>query len=121
MIRDLNLNDLVKLEKDAKFPLPNLNSDLFFIKKSIELDNELIGSFFVKNTTETSLIFKDVSRLNRARALKQIFHYLAFELVKLGYNDTHVFVPNMSDYENILKKHFGFEDIVGTPLVLRGK
>jgi hypothetical protein len=119
-IRDVNIRDLVLLEPCAKFPLDNYNH-LYPIKGSLEIDGELIGSFFVKLTSETSLIFApEVSSLNRARALKEIFHLAAKRLVDLGLNDNHIFLKDQESLGKILKKHFGFEDVVGTPLVLRG-
>jgi len=118
MIRELNLNDLVILEGNSKFPIENVMGS--FIKRSIIQDGKLVGSIFVKKTTETALIFEgNISPLNRARALKEIFHFLAFELVKQGFNDTHIFLDNLDSYGELLKKHFGFEDVIGKPLVLR--
>ena len=122
MIRDINLHDLMLLEPYVKFPLGSINNPTYCIKKSVENDGKLIGSFLVKATTETSLVFnEESSSLNKARALREVFKFLSQEIVKLGFNDNHIFLNNLEYYEKLLKKHFGFENIIGTPLVLRGK
>ena|SRR5271156_1282358 len=123
MVRDLNLHDLVILEQEAKFQLPKLESPLFIVKKSVEIDGKLIGSFFVKLTSEVSLIFdSSISKLTRARALREIFIHLYLELNKRGFNDTHIFLKDdLKSYGELLKKHCGFEDVIGSALVLRKK
>lgn len=118
-VRDLSLGDLRELESHAKFPLPNLNSKLYIIKKSIESDGELLGSFWVKITSETSLILQpDLSRLAKARAIKEVFDFLVNELVSMGLDDSHLFIDNDDTYVEILKKHFRFKDNLGTPLYI---
>jgi alanine dehydrogenase len=120
MIRELNLNDLVKLENSAKFPLNDIDSKMFCIKKAIEEDGELIGSVMVHITSEVSIILNEkVSRIKKARAILEIFSFLGKELVKLGFEDAHVFIKDNPTYAAILKKHYGFEDVVGTALVVR--
>lgn len=118
-LRELNLNDLMILERHSMFPLPNLTSKLYCIKKSIEDDGKLLGSFWVKLTSETSLILEpSLSRLAKARAIKEIFDFLVEELTSLGLDDSHLFIENDNLYVEILKKHFGFKDNLGTPLYI---
>lgn len=121
MVRDLNLNDLLILEKYAKFDFPKIDSPLFCIKKAVEIDGKLIGLFLTHLTTEVSLVFDDrVSRITRARALKEIYFHLFKELTKSGFDDAHIFLKDdLVSYGEMLKKHCGFEDIVGHGLVLR--
>jgi hypothetical protein len=118
-IRDLSLRDLISLEKNATFPLQDPFGKLFIIRKSIIQDDELIGSFLVKLTTESMLVFNDPSPITRAKALKLMYDYICKELVKLGFDDNHVFLNNLEQYGELLKKHFGFEDVIGKPLVIR--
>jgi len=118
-LRELNLNDLMLLEKDAQFPMPNLLSPLYCIKKSIEEDGSLIGSFWVKLTSETSLILDSkYSNLTRARAIKEIFRFLRKELVTKGLDDSHLFIQENDHYVELLKKHFHFKDNLGVPLYI---
>jgi hypothetical protein len=122
IIRDLSLHDLVSLEKEAQFPLPNLSSSLYCIKKSIEYEDKFIGSFWVKMTSETSLILSpNISNLTRAIAIKEIFNFLFTELTKAGLDDSHLFIQNNDQFVDFLKKHFGFKDNLGTPLYISSR
>lgn len=118
MIRDLNLHDLVVMENEAKFPLPNINSPLFCVRKSLIINDELIASFWVKLTSETSIVIRG-SKLEKTRAILEIHKFLNSELRRLGLEDNHVFISDTPEYVKILMKHFKFEKIVGEPLVLR--
>jgi hypothetical protein len=119
MIRDLSLNDLVILEKDAKFPLPNLANPLYKIQKSIENNSELLGSFWVKITSETSLVLKpELSNLTKARAIKEIFKFLYLEVQRLGLDDSHIFIEDDPHYIKFLKKHLNAKDNLGVPLYI---
>lgn len=120
-IRDIELRDLVLLEKHATFPMKNFYDQLYIMKKSVIKDEKLIGSFFVKLTTESMLIFNESCPLTRARALKMMFDYILKEHLKLGFDDSHIFLNNLDNYGELLKKHFGFEDVIGKPLVFRKK
>lgn len=118
LIRNINLNDLLRLEKAAQFPMPNLESSLYIIKKTL-MDNGLIGSFWVKATTETSLILSpEISKLKKARAIAEIVKILRCELMKLGYDDSHLFIKDDEEYVNFLKKNFDFKDNLGTALYI---
>ncbi len=118
-LRELELHDLVLLEKDAQFPMPNLLSSLYCIKKSIEEDGKLIGSFWVKLTSETSLIIDSkYSNITRARAIREIFSFLRPELINKGLDDSHLFIQDNDHYVELLKKHFNFKDNLGVPLYI---
>jgi len=119
MIRNLNINDLVILEKYAKFPMPNLNNSLYVIKKSIIQDERLICSFWVKLTSETSLILHpNLSRFEKTRVLIELFQFLYCEVQKLGLDDSHLFIENNENFVKLLKKHFNFKDNLGTALYI---
>lgn len=118
-VRDLNLNDLVRLEKDSKFPLPNMGSNLFFVKKSIVEDGELIASFWLKLTSEVTLILNSMSsRLTKARAIRTLFDNLTDTLPTMNINDVHILVKDNDDFAKLLVKHFDFKDDLGIPLYL---
>lgn len=111
-IRDLNLNDLRILEREAKFPLPKLEDGTYILKKSIEEDGELIGSFWTKLTSEISLIISpEAGKLKAARAICEIESFLLEELRRLGINDAHVFIKDSEYFSKFLIKHFLFRKI----------
>lgn len=124
MIKELTLQDLVLIEKDAKFPIENINLSNCLIKKSIfDNDNrEFKGIFLAHKTLEISIILRsDLSNYSKAKAINCIFKNLIADIPALGYDDSHIFLNNDDTYGELLKKHFGFEDIVGTPLVIRNR
>ena len=118
MIRDLNLNDLVQLEKHAQFPLTNLSNKPMVLQKTFEDDKGIVGSLLVNRTLEVAIILDDRSLRDKVKFLKQIPALLCRELIPLGYRDAHVFTEN-AEYAEILIKHFGFEHAVGIALVKR--
>lgn len=119
MIRDLNLNDLRILENDAKFPLPNLNNKLYTIQKSVEINDELIGAFWVKITSELSLVASNATGpLKRIKMLLEINHYVKEQLKLLGIDDIHVFIDDL-EFSELLKTHFGFSEATGKALYRR--
>ena len=111
-LRDLSLNDLVVLEKDN---LPKLFDGPFKIVMSVEDENGLVGSFWVRITAEISILLKeDLSRLVKARAINEIGNFLHDEIPqKLGISDSFITFEGDFDprYIKLLKKHFNFEDI----------
>jgi hypothetical protein len=110
-LRDLSINDLVILEKDN---LPDLFNGPYRLIKSIEDKNELIGSFWVRLTTEISLILRpNLNNLTRARAVNEVGRFLKYSIPgRLGISDAFVVLENESiGYDKILKKHFNFEEI----------
>lgn len=120
MIRDLKLSDLMSLEKSATFPLENINFSNCPIKKTLLDDKRILGIFMAHSTLEISIVLEsDLSKLSKGKAIRSIFNCLKREITSSGYDDAHVFINNDEHYKNILKKHFGFEDVVGAPLVIR--
>lgn len=128
MIRNLEVSDIEKLKeihsKDNLFPFHDLSSPLYCIKKAIISDERLIGAALVRLTSETSLIIdKDVSKLTRAKELRNVFNFMHEFLAKFGLNDTHVFVSPENDekYAEFLMKNFGFVKATGIPLYVQYK
>ena len=115
MIRDLSLNDLRALEKDG---LPSLFNGPFKLIKSVECDGKLIGSFWVKITSEISILLKpELSNLAKAKAIKEIGEFLYGKIPEqLGISEAIVVFDNDDEriderYIKFLKKHFNFEEV----------
>jgi hypothetical protein len=126
-IKNLELNDLLKLEElfDAnhpEYPIPQVMNNLYTSKKAIFENDDFIGAAFAWVTTETSLILSDrVSKIGKAKILKEVFKVLLNDLQNQGFEDTHVFVLPDTDekYAEFLIKHFGFVRAKGIPLYRR--
>lgn len=112
MIRDLKLSDLVALEKDN---LPSLFNGPYKLIKSIELNDKLIGSFWVRVTAEISILLKDdISNITKARAISELGKFLYNKIPEdLGISDSFVTFEDKFDenYIRLLKKHFDFQEI----------
>lgn len=121
-MRDLELSDLVKLEsiheKSCDFPFPNLNDELYFVKKAIEINGILCGAAVVRLTSEVSLILdKNLGKMNRARVIDAVFSELKERLINIGLKDTHLFIiPEDENFATFMKKHFEFQKATGIPL-----
>jgi hypothetical protein len=111
-LRDLKLSDLVILEKDN---LPPLFNGPFKLIKSIDDNGDLVGSFWVRITTEVSLLLKpEMSRIKRARAISKIAEFLYDKIPEdLGISDSFITFEGDFDekYIKLLKKHFNFEEV----------
>jgi len=123
MIRDLQLRDLIHLEKmnHNNHQLPKLGSKLYPVQKVIEVDGKLLGSAFLHLTSDISIILDpSLSTLTRAKLIKEFFGELPKELLKNDLEDTRVFVNPENDvkYAEFLIKHFGFVKDKGIPLYL---
>jgi len=114
-IRAQTLNDLMLLEKSAKFPLGLKNYDQVF--SVTQNDGELVGSAMLSTISEVSMILRnDLSPITKSKALLKINEVL---LKHLKGTDVHVIVKDHDSYVNILKKHLGFEEIEGVTLFKR--
>lgn len=116
-IRNLKLDDLVKLESEALFPVDFLLGKKFATQGSVEEDG-LVGSFFVSETVELSVIFGETAIEDRIRAMRLIEEFLQKTLSMKDVREVHVFIKD-DDFADVLKNHFGFEDVVGRALVRR--
>jgi hypothetical protein len=119
MIKSLNLNDLVVLEKEALFPPEFLLSKKFISHGSIEDEKGLIGSFFLTDSVELSIILsRNVLLFNKVKALRELEDFLLKQLRGKGISEVHTFVKD-PNFANILVQHFGFEYVVGRALIRR--
>jgi hypothetical protein len=121
-IRDINLGDLVAVEKfygARDYQLPNINNGLYFVQKTILDDGEIIGAAFAHLTSEVTLILDESrSKLTRSKAIKMVFSSFLAEISNKGLEDTHVFISPESnvEYAEFLKKHFNFIEAKGLPM-----
>lgn len=123
MIRDLELRDLVSLEKMNQngHQLPKLGSKLYPSQKVIEKNGKILGSAFLHLTSDMSIILNpSLSNLCRARLIKEFFSVVPKELMDNNLEDTRVFVNPESDvrYAEFLIRHFGFVKDRGISLYL---
>lgn len=124
ILRPLELSDLIDLEKchNGDFPLPNINSKLYFVQKILEKDGEIIGGSFAKLTSEITVVLnKSLGKKDKVEALKKITEDLAIEFEKHAIDDTHVFIvpEDNEEFALVLERHFGFVRAKGIPLYRR--
>lgn len=129
MITNFRKNDIFAIEdaheRSCTFPMPNYNSPVNILQKTIIHDGKIVGSAFVHLTAEIGLILDDtLPNLTRAKLLKEVFTELVKDLERTDLEDCHVFVvPEENEqYAEFLVKHFGFERDKGISLCLiKGK
>ena len=123
MIRDLELRDLIVLEKinQNNHQMPRLGSKLYPVQKVIEENGQVLGSAFLHLTSDVSIILDpNLSNLTKARLIKEFFSIVPESLIKNDIQDTRVFINPENDtrYAEFLIKHFGFVKDKGIPLYL---
>lgn len=107
--RRINRSDLEALSNVNYLPSPNN------IIAAGTIGN-VIG--FIEIFAEASIVFKDRRGLRRdIENLREIFSLMKDIAKHRNIENMYVFVDE--DFAKILKKHFGFEDCKGIPLVLR--
>ena len=124
MIRNTIFADLDKLQEwcPKEYPPPDLTSGLYCVQKSLlGEDGEVAGFALLKLTCEAVLVLDpDANELERARMVKVAFEKLKSEATeKYGLDQVHIFIlpENNISYAELLKKHFGFQETTGIPLV----
>lgn len=122
MIRNLELNDLVILEKNNT--IPDLFNGPYKLIHSIDYNKELVGAFWARVTVEPTLIFKEsISKLSRARALEETFKFLNCQIPEqLNINDCYITLNDKEfniDYIKFLKKHYNCEEVKQTLRIRR--
>lgn len=124
MIRELKFADLDKIYEwcPKEYPFPDLASGLYCCQKALVIGQRLSGTALLKLTCEAVLIIDpSLGKLERARLISEAFQELKNEAIeKYGLDQVHVFIlpENDEHYAEILKKHFGFQEATGIPLVL---
>jgi len=120
MIRDLELKDLMSLEKihNGQYPLPGITSRLYPVIKVIEVDGKLLGCAYLHLTSEVSLVLdQELSNFTKAELIREFCNILPQELTILGLAGTHVFLDD-NNFAEALKKHFNFKEVKDKVLFL---
>lgn len=116
--RNVNRDDLESIEK--------LNAQQEFRLK--DLDNCVIDKIVLENEKEIAygitkyfaeaiiLVNHDVPKITRMKALRELLSYAIWGSKRQGLKQLHVFVldPKLAE---VLKKHYGFKELDGIPLV----
>ena len=82
------------------------------LTKTIEEDGQIVGTAFVHLTSEVGLILSSkLTKLHKAKLIKEIFEVLYKELSATDLDDCHVFIVPETDteYADFLIKHLGFK------------
>ncbi len=104
------------------FPFPDLRNPLYFAKDVLEKDNKIIALGTARFTCEgIAIVDPTLNQGDKVEAIKTLLALALMKCQKFGLYDLHAFLtgPHSKDFQEILKKHFGFEDCEGLPLVLR--
>lgn len=124
MIRNTVFADLEKLEQwcPKDYPPPDLTSGLYCSQKTLLGEGGKVEGFaLLKLTCEAVLVLDPAAGgLEKARLVKLAFESLKSEATEKYGLDQVQFVLRAGDdhYAEILKKHFGFRDQPGIPLIL---
>lgn len=124
MVRNLQFRDLEKIQDwcPKEYPFPDLTSGLYCSQKALLApDGKLEGAALLKLTCEAVLIIDpSLGNLEKARLVKESFKSLSVEAGESYGLDQVQFVlrPGDEHYGKILRKHFGFRDQPGIPLIL---
>lgn len=104
---------------ERTFKPPDLTSPLYLARTIVEENGQLVGFGSLRLTAE-AIIAVDGPTLVRARAVRELISTGIYQCQKLGLKDMHAFLtgPNQGDFEQALKKHYGFVGHTGNVLVL---
>jgi len=122
MIRNLQFRDLETLiQYPLDFPFPLLSNGLYCVQKALLDHDKVVGAAFLRLTCEATLILDPkLNDLTKAALISESFKELKAEATeKYGLDQVHVFIVPESNvkYAEFLKKHFGFQETIGIPLV----
>lgn len=126
MIRDLDISDLLKIERvhSRDFPLPKIHDKSYISQKTILNGDEVVGAIFGRLTSEVSLILSEnLPKITRARLWQEAVRAIVEDLLSKNIKSTHVFVTPSSDehYAQLLESKMGFVRATGIPLYLEVK
>src|SRR5580704_1771789 len=83
----------LSLLHDNSFPIPNINNPLYFSKKLIIDNGELIAAGLVKLTCEGVLVINEKAPLrSRVNGIKALIEEQSKDAKKIGLDDCHVFI-----------------------------
>ena len=116
MIRNFKDTDIFAIEDIHEslhnFPMTNLNGPTKVLKKTIEIDNVIVGSAYVTLTAEVGLILdKTLPTLKRASVIKEVFEDFLKEMSQTDIEDVYIFIENNDlKFKEFLKDNFNFKD-----------
>jgi hypothetical protein len=103
----------------TEFGLPSLENTVYAVV--VENEGKVVGYGQTRLTTESLMIMdQSLSLREKVEILKLIMEAQTIGLTKARLSDTHAFAQN-PNFARILKKHFGYEPVVGETLVMRLK
>jgi len=114
--------EAVRSLHELSFPFPDLKNPMYFVKDVIEKDGKIIALGTARLTCEgIAILDPKLSDEEKTEAIKLLLALALMKCQKFGLYDLHAFLagPHAESFREILKKHFGFEDCEGLPLVLR--
>ena len=117
---DLSVIDEIwqKFYKD-EFGLPALDKAIYAV--AVEDEGKVVGFGQTRLTTESLMIInQDLSLREKVEILKLIMEAQTIGMNRAGMYESHAFAQN-PNFARILKKHFGYEPVIGESLVLKLK
>jgi len=121
--RLLKDSDLIAIDEiwqkfyKEEFGLPPLDKAIYAV--AVENKGKVVGFGQTRLTTESLMIIdQDLSIRDKVEILKLIMEAQTIGMTKAGLYETHAFAQN-PNFARILKKHFGYEPVVGESLVMR--
>lgn len=116
IIRRPKVSDSDRIHEIAKnhdYPLVNT-----FETASVTTDDEdKLLCFGVLRSNIEAILYCDGNRLQKAESIKLLIEQGILDAKKLGYSDIYLFAQD-NNFADFLKKHFGFRDALGVPLIL---
>jgi len=101
----------------GEFGLPSLDKAIYAVV--IEDKEKVVGFGQTRLTTESLMIIdQSLTLREKVEILKLIMEAQTIGMTKAGLNESHAFAQN-PNFARILKKHFGYEPVLGETLVMR--
>jgi hypothetical protein len=123
--RLLKQSDLEEIDRiwqkfyKGEFGLPPLDKAIYAVV--VEDKNKVVGFGQTRLTTESIMIIdQSLSLRDKVNILKLIMEAQTIGMTRAGMYETHAFAQN-TNFARILKKHFGYEPVLGETLVMKLK
>jgi hypothetical protein len=101
----------------GEFGLPSLDKAIYAVV--VEDKEKVVGFGQTRLTTESLMIIdQSLTLREKVEILKLIMEAQTIGMTKAGHNESHAFAQN-PNFARILKKHFGYEPVLGETLVMR--
>jgi hypothetical protein len=101
----------------GEFGLPGLDKAIYAVV--VEDKEKVVGFGQTRLTTESLMVIdQSLSVRDKVEILKLIMEAQTIGMTKAGLDETHAFAQN-PNFARILKRHFGYEPVLGETLVMR--